>query len=370
MNAVIVSNSYSYLERIELLKEYYEEQGYHTVVVMTDFVHIGKKFMPKSAEKDGYVYVKTKPYQKNLSVKRIYSHYIFSKDAFKIIENMQVDVLHVLIPGNTLAKEANQYKIRHPQTKLYIDIIDMWPETLPVESVKKMFPFTYWKNLRDKNLDNTSRVYCECDLYRNVLGKSKDEHFKTVYWAKKEEAIESRPNLSDECISLCYLGSINNIIDIDLIVEICLAIKKHKSVKIHIIGIGERKEYFIQTLKKNNIEVIDYGAVYDEQEKMKVFDVCHFGLNVMKTTVCVGLSMKSLDYFRAQLPVLNTIDGDTTNLVDEYHAGYNDYKKYIDVIDEMTVNDYLDMRFNVKKLYEEKFTKESFFRQLSNNEEE
>lgn len=31
----------------------------------------------------------------------------------------------------------------------------------------------------------------------------------------------------------------------------------------------------------------------------------------MKTSVCVGLTMKSLDYYAGGLPIINTIAGDT-----------------------------------------------------------
>lgn len=362
MKAIIVSSSCSYLERTDLLKEAYERKGYDTTVIMTDFVHIGKKYVEE--RKEGYVYIKTLPYYKNISVQRLYSRHKYAKDAFKKVKEFDVDLLHVLIPANSLAKEANKYKKNHPNVKLYMDFIDLWPETMPINKFKNTFPFKAWKNLRDSNLDNTEAIYCECNLYKEVLGKTEDEHYKTLYWAKKSEALESHPVLSTECINLCYLGSINNIIDMDQIVEICKGISTYKKVTLHIIGEGERKEEFLQLLKANNIDVCDYGAIYDDMKKQQIFDQCHFGLNIMKSTVCVGLTMKSLDYFKAQLPIINNIKGDTTDLVREYKIGFNDYKDFTKIVDKLSINDYLQMRENVRCLYEEKFTKDAFFKQL------
>lgn len=362
MKAIIVSSSYSYLERTELLKEAYERKGYDTTVIMTDFIHVGKKYVEE--EKEGYVFVKTKPYYKNISPQRLYSHYRFAKDAFKKVREFDVDLLHVLIPANSLAKEADKYKKSHPNVKLYMDFIDLWPETMPINRFKNAFPFRIWKDLRDKNLKRTDAIYCECNLYKEVLGVLDNDHYKTLYWAKRCETIESHPNLSMDHINLCYLGSINNIIDMDLIAETCKGIGEYKGVTLHIIGAGERKDEFMQLLKTNNIDVCDYGAVYDDEKKQQIFDQCHFGLNIMKPTVCVGLTMKSLDYFRAQLPIINSIKGDTTSLVEEYKIGFNDYKNYTSIINQLTMEDYLQMRKNVKQLYEEKFTKEAFFRQM------
>lgn len=362
MKAIIVCSSYSYLERTELLREAYEGKGYDTTVIMTDFIHAGKKYVEE--KKEGYIFVKTKPYYKNISPKRLYSHYKFAKDAFSKVDEFEPDLLHVLIPANSLAKEAEKYKKEHPNVKLYLDFIDLWPETMPIHRFKNTLPFQVWKNLRDKNLERADAIYCECDLYKDVLGVTDNKRYKTLYWAKRNDGEETHPNLSEEHIDLCYLGSINNIIDMNLIVEMCKEIAQYKSVTIHIIGEGEKKEEFLQMLRENQVDTCDYGAVYDEKKKQKIFDRCHFGLNIMKSTVCVGLTMKSLDYFRAQLPIINSIKGDTTLFVEEYKIGFNDYKDYVKVINQLKLEDYLNMRKNVKKLYEEKFTKSAFFREI------
>ena len=120
----------------------------------------------------------------------------------------------------------------------------------------------------------------------------------------------------------------------------------------------------MQLLSENKINVCDHGTVYDDEKKQQIFDQCHFGLNIMKPTVCVGLTMKSLDYFRAQLPILNNIKGDTTAFVEQYQIGFNDYRDYMKLIDKLEMEDYLQMRRNVKTLFEEHFTKEAFFRQI------
>ncbi len=362
MKAVIISSSYSYLERIELLKEAYEKKGYDTTVVLTNFVHAKKTYVVEAHE--SYTFVKTKPYYRNISPQRLYSHYCFARDAFKLVEKMDIDLLHVLIPANSLAKEANRYKRSHPNVKIYFDFIDLWPETMPIQRFKNLYLFRVWKNLRDQNVDCTELVYCECDLYKQVLGVDDDEHYKTLYWAKKSNIMESYPSLSSDHINLCYLGSINNIIDMDYIVEMCKVIGQHKKLTLHVIGNGEKKSEFMQLLQDNLIDVCDYGVIYDEEKKQQIFDKCHFGLNIMKPTVCVGLTMKSLDYFKAQLPIINTIKGDTAFFVEKYHIGFNGYEDYVKVIKQLTVEDYLQVRKNVKKLYEEKFTKEAFFRKI------
>lgn len=55
--------------------------------------------------------------------------------------------------------------------------------------------------------------------------------------------------------------------------------------------------------------MIDHKELYDFQRKQEVFDQCNYGFNVMKPSVVVGLTMKSLDYMCAGLPIINTIKG-------------------------------------------------------------
>lgn len=366
MKAVIVSSSYSYLERVELLKEYYEKKGYDTTVLLTDFIHANKSCA--TWKREGYVLVKTKAYKKNISVARLYSHYKFAKDVEKQLKNMEADVLHVLLPANSLTKVAKKYKEEHPDVKLYLDIIDLWPETMPINRFKNAYPFQKWRKLRDDNLDNANRIYCECNLFAQVMNKETDERFKTLYWVKTDEPVVSNPKLCTTELHLCYLGSINNVIDIDYIVSMCEELSKYKNVVLHIVGDGEKREELLQKLRETNAKVIYHGLVYELEKKQEIFDRCHFGLNIMKSSVCVGLTMKSLDYFQAGLPIINNIDGDTAEMIDAYKIGYNGYHALMDNIQELESNDYLAMRNCVKQLYYKKFTKEAFLKRLEEND--
>lgn len=355
MKAVIVSSSYSYLERIELLKECYEKKGYETTVLLTDFVHSSKSYV--NEERDGYEYIHTKPYKKNISIQRLYSHYRFAQDAFSKLRNMQVDLLHVLLPANSLAKVAKKYKKQFPHIKLCMDIIDLWPETMPIKHLKKLYPFQVWKHLRDNNLDNADVIYCECELFQRVMHREEDPRFRILYWVKRDEPAASTPKLIDDKLQLCYLGSINNVIDIEYMVQMCKKLSEDYEVVLHIIGDGEKRDELIQKLDTTKANIIYHGLIYDAKQKQAIFDQCHFGLNIMKPSVCVGLTMKSLDYFQAGLPLINNIEGDTAELIKEYHIGYNGY-------DNICLNDCMSMREHVKQLYQEKFTKNAFVQQL------
>jgi hypothetical protein len=111
---------------------------------------------------------------------------------------MEVDLLHILLPANSLTKVGKRYKEAHPSVMLCFDIIDLWPETMPINKFKKTYPFNYWRRLRDDYLDNADRIYCECNLFAKVMGRESDKRFKTLYWVKTDEPVASNPKLHQD----------------------------------------------------------------------------------------------------------------------------------------------------------------------------
>ena len=70
-------------------------------------------------------------------------------------------------------------------------------------------------------------------------------------------------------VSLCYLGSINNIIDINSIGKLIKIISKSKSVVLHIIGDGERRNMLIDEAEVSGAKVLYYGIIYDKSVKKR-----------------------------------------------------------------------------------------------------
>lgn len=354
MKVVIVNCFDTYEDRIDLLHDYFKNNGNDVTVVQSDFRHFKK--IKRTESKQDFIFVESKPYYKNMSIARMTSHYDFAKRAFKVVEDLQPELLYVMIPPNSLAKFAAQYKRKHNNVKLIFDLIDLWPETMPIGKIKVLPPFKFWRLMRDKSLKYADFVITECDLYREVLKKQlKGIKSETVYLAKKEANIVSNPVLNKDEIHLCYLGSINNIIDIPKIRTLVNSINKIKPVTLHIIGDGESKEVLIDEIKSTGAIVEYHGKIYDAQRKQDVFDKCHFGLNIMKDTVCVGLTMKSIDYFQAGLPIINNIKGDTWELVQKYGVGVNTEENYVD---KLILND--QQRKAARKFFEDNLSDKSF----------
>lgn len=362
MKALIVNCFDTYEDRVDLVHEFFIGQGYDVTVIQSDFRHFKK--VKREDKKMDFIFVKSNPYYKNLSIARLSSHYKYAKNAFKMIENIKPDLLYTFVPPNSLARFASKYKQNHKEVKLIFDLIDLWPETMPIVPVKKFPLFKQWGDLRDNSLKFADLVITECDLYQSVLGDVlQSNKTETVYLAKREINVISNPQLSQVELHLAYLGSINNIIDILKIEEIIKAIIVVKPVVFHIIGDGEGKEDLINVAKSAGASVEYYGNVYDSQKKQDIFDKCHFGLNIMKQSVCVGLTMKSIDYFQHGLPIINNIPADTAEIVAKYGVGINIMmvnNSAISLAINLNNESILLMRRNSRKLFRDLFSESSF----------
>lgn len=323
VNSVCIINCFdTYEDRVDLLHDYFKSIGAEVRVITSNYRHFEKCI--RIDEKDDFEFVEAIPYYKNLSINRLKSHVVLSKSIFKMIQNEDYDLLWVLVPPNSFVKEAAKYKKIHDGTELIFDLIDLWPETMPISRFKSLPPFQYWKGLRDRYLDCADQIVTECNLYHEKLPKKIDRSkVHTIYLARDVKKFNPELNLPVDKVSLCYLGSINNIIDISTIVEVIRKIEQHIPVEIHIIGDGEKRENLISSCKEAGAEVVYHGIIYDVQEKQKIFNSCHFGLNIMKESVFVGLTMKSMDYFEAGLPIINNIHGDTWEYIEKYDLGIN-----------------------------------------------
>ena len=146
--------------------------------------------------------------------------------------------------------------------------------------MKKNPIFNIWMEIRNNNLYYADYVITECNLYKKILkATAGDIQAETLYLAREDKGYNPCLNLPEKEIALCYLGSINNIIDINAIECIIRDCTKKQPVIFHIIGEGEKKNLLIKTAKNAGAKVIYHGKVYDRLEKQQIFDSCHYGLN-------------------------------------------------------------------------------------------
>ena len=358
--AYFISSTNHYNVRTGKFVNDYVKKGYDVIYVTSDFDHMTKKrycFNEYKNSKQLHVI----SYKKNLSISRILSHLMFSYKTFYMLLACKPELVYVEVPNNSLVKSSAKYK-KINNAEIIVDVFDMWPESMPVKTKNMIVNrgFNIWRNFRNKNLKFADQIWIECDYYRELLSAQKiNLPMETKYLTLENAETSIETKVSEDEIDLCYLGSINNIIDISLIEKIVSELAKNKRTRIHIIGDGERKDEFLEILKQNSIEIIDHGKVYEIDKLQEIFNQCWFGVNVLREDLAIGITMKSISYFRGGLPIINTVQGDTSRFVEECNIGINvdrhDVKSCVLRILNITKDDLACMKNNTRNLFEQKF---------------
>lgn len=372
MKSVVIISCFNWYEaRLKCVKDIFEQKGYTVKCYMSDFDHMNKQTISNRIVDCDYV--KTLPYTRNLSINRIVSHFFFAKKMTKVLFDENPDCIYALVPPNMASWVCAKYKCKNKKCKLIFDILDLWPETMIIGkgNIFYSIPFKFWKYLRNSSIVRADHVFMECGLFRSKLMDIIGDNSSVLHLYKERSGFKLTDLKSMDTISLCYLGSINNIIDIELIIELIVRITKYKPVSLHIIGKGEKKSDFLNKLNLLRVKVYDYGCIYNTQDKFDIYSLCHFGINIMKESVCVGLTMKSMDYFEAGLPLINNIPHDTYDIIEKYKSGFNIDPQSLDEIVHrivtISLNEYQAMRVNTQLAYENFFTKDRFIGKIANN---
>ena len=357
--ALMISCFDWYKTRIEPIRHFLIDKGYDVTVLIADYDHIKKRPIEKKYPECTYVSVPQ--YKKNISFKRLYSHMNFGKSVSKELKKTKPDLIYLQLPPNNIARYCKAYKQKHPDTVLILDIIDLWPESMPLDRIRNLPPAKVWRGWRDNCIDAADHVFTECRLYQEKLNMDKSRT-STLHLFKNQteedkglvEDIIKKREKRDDLIKFVYLGSMNNIIDIE---GICAVIKsfidKGYKCELHAIGDGESRTQFESAVKQTGCETFFYGVIFDEKEKIRILAPCDFAFNMMQDSITVGLTIKSIDYFSYGIPVINSIPGDTRELIAANGVGIN--------VDAGKSIEYKNIDHEkVLAFFDEKFTKTGF----------
>lgn len=358
MKKALIFDTYDdYNIRIRYIEQALRRNGYDVDIFFADFDHVRKEYYQNKIIGVNYLHVE--PYEKNLSYARIHSHALFAESCIEEAnKHSDISLIYVMVPPNSMVKAFSKYKQEHPNVKIWFDVLDMWPESLPASPLIKFFgtpAFSLWRNTRNDYLNDADIVTVECNMFLKELKDCADANkLQTIYLSQPIRTINTIPSIQDE-IHFLYCGSLNNIVDVDLIVNFLKKVSDKKTITLDIVGEGEHRESLLSQLNTNNITYKFHGIVYDEIKKREIYSKIHFGLNIMKDSVFVGLTMKSLEYLSHGIPLINNIKADTNELVEKEHIGLNLDRKDIDTcvnrVVSMNDEQYKQIRKNTEQVF-------------------
>ncbi len=371
------------------LKRQAEYKSY--ALLASDWDHMAKARQNKLEFVGQEIYwIHVPAYTKNISIMRVLSYFVFSLKLLFSKQLWQADVFFVSVPPSiaALVPAMIAFIKRKPWV---VDIVDLWPEALPLSVGKKKFFMStvgwVWVGLRNF-FYSRARLFISHSQYFLKHTRTKNALWLPLVQTAEIESAPKGANSQtplrapiENEIRICVLGSINNVLNIDSLVEIATSIERasrstndpgdSRKLVLEILGGGERKKTLITELKMAapSWQVVDHGISFDPELKKQILGRCHFGYNGYQSTTAIGITYKSIDFASFGNVLLNSLQGDLNKLIETYGAGFNfdigDEAGLAKKILELNNADYAKMSEGAKRLAQETFSPENFESKLT-----
>lgn len=322
-------------------------------------------------------------YKKNVSIKRLYSHFILGNQLKKYLKTRKKpDVIYCGVPSLDVAKVAAKYAKKN-NVRFIIDIQDLWPEAfkmvlnVPIISNILFYPMKKQANYIYKQADEVvavSQTYADRGLKSNTKCESGYSVYlgtELNYFDQLANGYKNKDKLEDE-IWLAYIGTLGHSYDLIPVIDALKKIKDYciGNIKFVVMGDGPLGAKFEDYSRKQNIYANFTGRL-DYGDMVGVLATCDIAINPIKKNSAGSIINKVGDYAAAGLPVINTQESDEyRSLLEEYNAGYNcvngDSEDIAEKLSLLIKNENArkEMGEGNRKLAEEKFDRECTYKKI------
>lgn len=343
-----------------------------------DFDH-GKKryYEPGEAENERQVLLHVPAYKKNLSIARIWSHIMFAWRVRRYLNAMTEipAAVYCTMPTSSSAYVCAKY-CKKNGVKFVIDVIDLWPDSLlPLirgEKVIKalLWPWSYMTRYAYRQADilmGESVKYTQeakkynpkaaiCPIYLGI-------DLAVVNKVKTEKPIVM--DKPDDEIWIAYAGSLGTSYDFKTLLDAVMSINGSYKYKLWFIGDGVKREEIADYISTNGLNAEITGFMPYEH-LLGYLSYCDIAVNIFRENTKVVYSYKFNDYVAMNCFVLNSLTGETAEMIDKYTIGRNfnfSSNPLKDVLQDVfrywTIYD--GWRSNCQRLISEKLDKEKIY---------
>lgn len=375
------NNRFNYIAE-QLCKEDVELE-----VITSDFSHRQKKkrkIEDNKIDKYKLTMLKEPSYNKNISLRRFYSHFILGKNLKKYLKGIKEipDIIYCAVPSLNVAKVAAKYANKN-NIRFIIDVQDLWPEAfklvfkVPIISNIIFYPMRKSADYIYKSANDiiaVSNTYLRRATKVNTQSKNQLSVFLGTELKNFDMYSGKKQYVDDNNVKLVYIGTLGHSYDITCIID-AIKILKDKNIdniKFIVMGDGPLKENFESYAKSKGIQV-EFTGMLEYKEMVKRLVNCDIAVNPISKGAAQSIINKVGDYAAAALPVINTQECEEyRKLVEDYQIGFNcENGNIVDIsqkIEKLCEDKNLIEKLgkNNRKLAEEKFDRQNTYKKIIN----
>ena len=305
-----------------------EEINYYT----SNFYHAEKRYFSKqeiNKASQNLAYnlkvLKVLGYFSNISVRRVFSNFMFSIQLFFILLFKVSKNDRILLPSRPVELIYFMGLLKRIRgVKIYLDIQDIWPDALKIENIFKKKVFEIYCNIylkpSLKYYTAAFHVAPSFNLWLRRYTKNTQSDFVPLGWENSRwSSVKTEKYKESNIVKLVCVAQLQYQIDVMPILKV---LKKNNKLHLTIIGEdgkGERYKEVINYIENNNITNVEIlGKI--ERKQMSIFlKDKHIGILPMITS---SLPNKIFDYMAAMLPIIVLGDNDSSRFVMENNIGW------------------------------------------------
>ena len=319
-------------QRYWLMSRAFAEAGHQVTYWSSDFSHAHKA--PRQLEQpvatDGFrlVLAPTNPYRANICLRRVLSHRALARTWRQMAEatSERPDMVIASMPPLSLAAAALDFS-RAVGARFVADIQDAWPETF--YRVAPAWLFAPLRAIARRIYRSADAVTAVASRYLDLAksyGATAPAHLchlgielnegpdhagrVTLPYPAGSNVPLDRPQ------SLVYVGAMGRSYDLETVID---AVKEMEDVELDLAGTGP-KESALRARAADCPRIRFHGYLADDALQT-LLSRADAGIIPMFPDSCVGVPNKLADYAAAGLRVINSLPGETADIVARFSAG-------------------------------------------------
>ena len=324
--------------RFLYIAELLSKEGYQVEIITSDYSHKNKRkretYWNQKLPKYQFTMLKEPGYQKNVSIIRFYSHFIFGKSLKRYLKKIEKpSLVYAAVPSLDAAYVGAEY-CRKYKIPFIVDIQDLWPEAfklvfdMPVVSNMIFQPMVFAANRIYKSADEivaVSRTYLERGLLVTKRCKGITVFLGTDI-ERFDKAAERRLEKENKNeIWVVYAGTLGHSYNIEIIIDAIKLLKTEctKPVRFKVLGDGPFLNRFKAYAVLNEVET-DFMGRLPYEEMVSYLKSSDIAVNPITKGAAQSIINKHGDYAAAGLPVISTQEcREYRELLVKYQAGIN-----------------------------------------------
>ncbi|MDC1255762.1 glycosyltransferase family 4 protein [Paracoccaceae bacterium] len=318
----------------ELFSRFQSVKHISCEVLTSSFSHKWKSQKNKLNIPENVTFVSEPSYYKNISLRRLYCHLVFSYRLFRTLNNdvAKPHIIYVAFPTPFVLFAVTKY-IEFRDIKLIVDIQDIWPEAFYFALPRKLrrfgkalfSPFHLLNKICFSKVDaliSVSETYLT--EYKKYVKKEISSHvcYLGTSLSYFDASITGNTLSGSYLLNMCYVGKLSHSYDLETAINAIKSLSEDLSVGFHIFGTGPLEDKF-RYMASGATNIHFYGNL-DYKDLPGALRLCDVALNTIVRGAAQSITNKHADYAAAGLAVINTQENEEYKaLVTEYGFGIN-----------------------------------------------